>query len=168
MNDLEAIRSRYGPMIWTTVWRVLRNHAESLDCYQDVFCELLERSGDEQVENWPAFLRWLATRRALDRLRVRRRGQDRFEPDAVDRVAGSSPGPVETAEFHELVEQVRRELAELPDRQAEAFWMAAIEGMTYEEISRCSGIDPSTVGVLIHRARMRLRKSLADLATTEH
>jgi hypothetical protein len=44
MMNLEEIRSRYGRLLWSTIYRVLQNHAESLDCYQDVFCELLERA----------------------------------------------------------------------------------------------------------------------------
>jgi hypothetical protein len=90
MIDLEEIRSRYGPLIWNTVYRVLRDHADSLDCYQDVFCEVLERTSRaekgtgpicakppegrsgkldlspfpperQEVEDWPGYLRWLAT-----------------------------------------------------------------------------------------------------------
>ena len=47
MNDLEEIRSRHGPLVWNTVYRILRDYTESLDCYQDVFCEVLERTPDK-------------------------------------------------------------------------------------------------------------------------
>ena len=180
--------------MWSTVYRILRDHAESLDCYQDVFCELLERaekgtgpicakpgtgrrlvegrSGkldlspfprQEEVENWPGYLRWLATCRAIDRLRTRQRRQSRSDERDTALVQSSAPGPAETAQLNELADLVRHELTKLPQRQAEAFWLACIEEMTYEEVGRQLNIDTSTVGVLIHRARRRLREALTAL-----
>ncbi len=165
MNNLEEIRSRHGQLVWNTVYRVLRDYTESLDCYQDVFCEVFQRARGPEVEDWPAFLRWLATRRAIDRLRTRRRQQGRIDAGDVALVLASNPGPPETAQLNELVELVRHELVKLPSRQAEAFWLNGIEGMSYEEVGRQLGVDISTVGVLIHRARLRLRKALANLKT---
>ena len=188
MNDLEEIRSCHGRLVWNTIYRILRNHAESLDCYQDVFCEVLQRaekgtgpicakhpegrSGKldpspfpprQQVENWPGYLRWLATRRAIDRLRTRNRRQSRFGSGDIALAQSSAPGPSETAQLNELADRVRLELTKLPQRQAEAFWLACVEEMTYEEVGRQLGIDPSTIGVLIHRARRRLRMALTAL-----
>ena len=101
---------RYGPLVWKTVYRILRDHTEALDCFQVVFAEVLERSPSRRVRDWPAFLRWLAMRRALDRLRnvgltpeecgirVRRR-------DFAGRLAWTRrPG-----EWNELLERVRDE-----------------------------------------------------------
>jgi RNA polymerase sigma factor (sigma-70 family) len=184
MNDLEEIRSRYGRLVWSTIYRVLRDHAESLDCYQDVFCEILQRAEKgtgpicrngppgaahkldlspflprREVENWPAYLRWLATRRAIDRLRTRQRRQSRLDPSDAALAQSSAPGPLDTAQLNELTDRIRHELTKLPQRQAEAFWLACIEEMTYEEVGRQLNIDTSTVGVLIHRARRRLREA---------
>jgi RNA polymerase sigma-70 factor, ECF subfamily len=163
MNTLEEIRSRHGPLVWNTVYRILRDYTESLDCYQDVFCEVLERARETEIENWPGYLRWLATRRALDRLRKRQRAQNRFDAADVSLVKTSDPGPAETAQLNELAELVRHELVKLPERQAEAFWLHCIEEMSYEEVGRQLAVEASTVGVLIHRAKLRLRKLLASL-----
>jgi RNA polymerase sigma factor (sigma-70 family) len=163
MINLEEIRSCHGHLVWQTVYRILKDHAEALDCSQDVFCEVLERASRKEVENWPAYLRWLATRRAIDRLRTRQRRQGRFDPGDVALVHTLTPGPAESAQLNELAERVRLELTKLPQRQAEAFWLACIEEMTYEDVGRQLGIDASTVGVLIHRARRRLREALTAL-----
>jgi RNA polymerase sigma-70 factor (ECF subfamily) len=167
MNNLEEIRSCHGRLVWSTVYRILRDHAESLDCYQDVFCELLDPARRQKVENWPAYLRWLATRRAIDRLRTRQRRQSRLDSNDTALVQSSAPGPSETAQFNELAERVRQELTKLPQRQAEAFWLACIEEMTYEEVGRQLGIDASTVGGLIHRARRRLREAFTAVKAAE-
>jgi RNA polymerase sigma factor (sigma-70 family) len=161
MNNLEEIRSQHGRLVWNTVYRILQDHADSLDCYQDVFCEVIERASWKTVENWPGYLRWLATRRAIDRLRSRKRRQDRFNQGDVALVQSSAARPCETAHLNELAVRVRRELTKLPQRQAEAFWLHCVEEMSYEEVSRQLGVETSTVGVLIHRAKLRLRKVLA-------
>jgi RNA polymerase sigma-70 factor (ECF subfamily) len=167
MNKLEEIRSRHGPLIWATIYRILRDDAESLDCYQDVFCEVLQQGPEREVDNWPGYLRWLATRRALDRLRMRQRHRDRFDSGDVSLAPAAQAGPAENAQFNELVELVRHELTKLPARQAEVFWLGCIEEMTYEEIGRQLDIETSTVGVLIHRARLRLRAALTDFVADE-
>jgi RNA polymerase sigma factor (sigma-70 family) len=161
MNNLEEIRSQHGRLVWNTVYRILQDHADALDCYQDVFCEVIERASWEAVANWPGYLRWLATRRAIDRLRSNRRRQGRFNSGDVALAQSPAAGPSETAHLNELASRVRCELTKLPQRQAEAFWLHCVEEMTYEEVGRQLGVETSTVGVLIHRAKLRLRKVLA-------
>lgn len=132
-----------------------------MDCCQEVFAEAIERGRRTPVVDWGAFLRWLATRRAIDYLRRR----DRRAVGAGDfNNAQGSGVPVETsAAFDELVEVVRAELARLPDQQAEAFWLACVEERSYEEIARHMGITRNAVGVLVHRARRHMRSTLNSL-----
>lgn len=165
MHEPHEIRDRYGPVVWSTVYRILRDYSESLDCCQDVLCEVLQQAKRDEIND--AYLRWLATRRAIDRLRNRARNRERF-PSTTDigEVQAAGPGPGEQAEFNELVDRVRRELTKLPQRQAEAFWMRCVEEMSYAEIGRQLGLDTSAVGVLIHRAKSRLRQMLTDFTTS--
>jgi RNA polymerase sigma factor (sigma-70 family) len=166
MHDWHEIRQRYGPLVWSTVYRIVKRHDQALDCYQDVFLEAIERIEERPVKNWPALLRWLAVRRSLDRLRKERRAAAHI--DSFDEGALHSDGlePSSDAEFEELVERVRLEMARLPDRQAEAFWLRCVEEISYAEIAKQMELDVSAVGVLIHRARNRLRDLLTDLNPT--
>jgi RNA polymerase sigma factor (sigma-70 family) len=166
MHDWHEIRQRYGPLVWSTVYRIVKRHDQALDCYQDVFLEAIERTDERPVQNWPALLRWLAVRRALDRLRKERRAAAHI--DSFDEGALRSGGlePSSDAEFRELVDRVRLEMARLPDRQAEAFWLRCVEEISYAEIAKQMEMDVSAVGVLIHRARNRLRDLLTDLNPT--
>jgi DNA-directed RNA polymerase specialized sigma24 family protein len=63
MEDWEEVRRQYGPIVWATVYRIVRNRDQALDCCQEVFLEAFERSEADPVRDWPAFLRWLAVRR---------------------------------------------------------------------------------------------------------
>jgi RNA polymerase sigma-70 factor (ECF subfamily) len=164
MVEWTEVYERYGSLVWATVYRVLGNHAEALDCYQDVFAEVLDRCRAGQVRVWPAFLRWLATRRALDRLRRQRAEIDHFDAGGdVAVLRSEAVGPDARANLSELVARLKRELGRLPPQQAEAFWLLSVEQMSYREISEQMGVEENQVGVLIHRARQRLREWLADL-----
>ena len=94
-----------------------------------------------EVENWPGYLRWLATHRAIDRLRARRRTQSRFNSGDMARFKRPIAEPAKTAQLNELVGLVRTELVGLPTRQAEAFWLVCVEEMTTR---RLPGIWKST------------------------
>ena len=166
MHDWHEIRQRYGPLVWSTVYRIVKRHDQALDCYQDVFVEAMERSEEQPVRSWPALLRWLAVRRALDRLRKEQRAASHIDSFDESRLQSDGMEPSGAAEFGELVERVRLEMARLPDRQAEAFWLRCVEEISYAEIAKQLEVDVNAVGVLIHRARNRLRDLLADLNPT--
>ena len=115
MVDWDEIVTRHGRVVWETAWRMLGNHADALDCYQESFLDALEVVRRETVRDWPALLRRLATTRALDLLRVRYRQAGRSRP-LVDEssVVSPCPGPRQLAEADDLLERLRGELAELP------------------------------------------------------
>ena len=164
MHDEQEFRDRYGPLAWRTVYRIFGDFQEALDCCQDVLLGMFQQQ--EQREMNDAYLRWLATRRAIDCLRKRKRTYKRIECDVkVVELPEKQPGPVQQAEFHELVDHLRVELTKLPDRQVEAFWMRCIDEMSYNDIAEQLEIDTGVVGVLIHRAKSRLRTILAHLTS---
>ena len=163
-DDWERISTEYGPLAWRAIFRILRNHTESLDCYQEVMLQAFEATQKQTIRNWPGFLRWLAVRRGLDRLRQLTRSRNNLDSSQdVGAICSNSPAIESGLEMEELKDRLRRELAALPDQQAEAFWMRFIEEMSYAEIASQMGIDSNFVGVLIHRARHRVRSALSDL-----
>ncbi len=112
MHDWPEIREQHGPLVWRTVYRILRDHAEALDCLQDVFAEVIARPPPETILSWPAFLRWLAVRRALDRFRRRRAEASRVVPiDEIAVFCSSARGPHIEVEWNELTERVRNDSA---------------------------------------------------------
>jgi len=164
MQDAKQICDRYGPLLWPTVYRILGDYAEALDCCQDVLCEAMQHTAKREVND--SYLRWLATRRALDRLRRLKRSRDRLHGEAdVAESPEQAPGPAENAQYNELIEHLRRGLAQLPSQQAEAFWLRCMEDLSYAEIAERLDADANTVGVLIHRAKARLQTLLGSFAS---
>lgn len=170
MTNWTNIVEQYGVVVWATACRLLGNSADASDCFQETFLEAIKISRIEPVRNWSALLRHLATARSLDRLRVRYRERERartaVDPDTV---IGRGSTPVEEAEAGELAQRLRVALAQLPPQQAEVFCLACVDELTYREIGARLNVTTSAVGVLLHRARQRLRELLhtADATTSE-
>ncbi len=161
MTDWQEVVEQHGQVVWQTAYRLLANHADASDCFQKVFLDAVQVARREPVRQWPALLRRLATARALDLLRDRYRQRSRSEPmTAATEATTNTPLPQQQAEAAELSEHLRLALTRLPARQAEAFCLRWIEGMSYEEISERLEVRPNHVGVLLNRARKRLRQLL--------
>lgn len=89
MPDWDAIVGQHGRLVWRTAYRLLGNHADASDCFQETFLSALSAARTRRVGNWGGFLQRLATARALDRLRHRRRQAGRGGHLADE--AGTSP-----------------------------------------------------------------------------
>jgi len=161
MPDWDEIVRRDGPAVWRTAYRLLNNSADADECFQEVFVAALEVSRREQVGNWRALLQRLAAARAVDRLRERYRRRSREQTTDWNTLAGNEPSPSQGVEEAELAQCLRDALAQIPAQQAEVFSLHGLEGWSYQEIAEQLSLSINTVGVLLHRARKRLRELLA-------
>jgi RNA polymerase sigma-70 factor (ECF subfamily) len=162
MPDWQEILRRDGPAVWRTAYRLLNNRADADECFQEAFLAGLEVSRREAVRNWRALLQRLAAVRAVDRLRERGRRRSREQTADWDALAGNEPLPSQGAEEAELAQRLRDALARIPAQQAEVFCLQSLEGWSYQEIAEQLSLSINTVGVLLHRARQRLRELLAS------
>ena len=159
MTDWQGIVATHSGVVWRTVYRLLGNHQDAADCFQETFLSALDVARRQPVRSWPSLLTCLATARALDRMRRRMRDGARSADVAeLKSVASPEPGPDQRAETAELVRMFRELVVRLPDRQAEVFCLRYGSEMSYREIAREMGLKTSDVGVLLHRARGRLRE----------
>jgi RNA polymerase sigma-70 factor (ECF subfamily) len=165
MHDWDVIRKQHGELTYATAYRILKNYDLAVDCMQEVFVELYQNYKNTQVDSWPALLRWLAVRRALDSLRAQQRYEGRVESEYTEvELVSREPAPSQQAEFQELLDRVRWEVSKLPAKQAEAFWLHCVEQSSLTEVARVLRTTEGDCRVLIHRARAKLRDGLGDLA----
>ena len=168
MHDWKGIRKEHGKLVFHAIFRILNHHDQALDCYQEVFLEVFERYREQAVLNWPALLRRIAVHRALDRLRKERRVASRISSNNdISMLPATGEESCDGIEFRELIDRVRLEVARLPLRQGEAFWLRCVEEFSTAEVADLLGTDVNSVGVLVHRARTRLRELLADVNPTQ-
>ena len=167
MPDWEQIVERHGPAAWRTAYRVLGNRADADESLQEAFLTALDFSRRQAVDNWRALMIRLAASRAIDRLRARDRRRQR-EQNALSRLPRSVPTPPQQNILdQEAAEMLRTALAKLPANQAQVFCLHCLDDWSYQQIAEQLSISASAVGVLLHRARKRLRSLMAPLAGDE-
>ncbi len=156
MATWDQIVSDHGPIAVRLARRILGPGPDAEDVVQEVFLEAFQFQQRQKVGNWAGLLRMMATRRALDRLRRRRRTEPLDGLECAD--AGS--GPHETAVARELVERLREAIAQLPDGQAAVFSLRYFDELSYDQIAEALGIEPTAVGMALHKARAKLQTLL--------
>jgi RNA polymerase sigma-70 factor (ECF subfamily) len=165
-DDWQTIVTEYGPLVWRTAYRLLGNHADTADCFQETFLAALQVSQRQPVRNVSGLLVRLATTRAIDRLRQRGR-QERPREGGAGGKTGGAADPAGQAQAQELVGQLRAAIGQLPRQEARVFCLRYLNEMSYGQIARelCIGIN--AVGVALYRAKAKLREALGAVVTDE-
>ncbi|MBC7173291.1 MAG: RNA polymerase subunit sigma, partial [Polyangiaceae bacterium] len=77
------------------------------------------------------------------------------------------PGPEAVAEGKQTERLVQAALLSLSSEHRELVILRDVEGLSYEEIQRITGLPEGTVKSKLHRARVALAQSLAALRRGE-
>ena len=166
--DWQLIIEEHGTAVWQTAYRLLGNRADAADCFQETFVSALQFSRRRRVRNFPALLTRLATARAIDQLRrrFRRANLGAALADSPD-VPSTNPGPAQVVQQQELTDALRESLSKLAPREAEAFCLRYLNDMSYRQIADELRVTTNAAGVLLHRARTKLRESF-ELSVKEN
>lgn len=161
MEDWSNIVAQYGEAVWRAAFRLLGNEADAADCVQETFVAAVTVWRREPVRSWPALLHRLVSMQAFGMLRRRLRHRRRIEPAEMGDVPDDTPGPSAQAQAGEAADALRRAMARLPEQQAAAMSLRFFENLSYDEIAEALGLTSSATGVLIHRAKIKLREYMA-------
>ena len=154
-DALGAAYHRYAPELVLLTGRLLGSLTEAEDVVQDLFVglpEALDRY--EERGQFHAWLRTLAVRLALMRLRSRRRRRE----TPLD-LAPAAPAPPHEPTAGLTLTAL---LARLPEDQRAVVLLRTIEGYSHAEVAELLGVRRNTVEVRFHRAMARLRELLED------
>jgi len=162
---------KYRASVTHFLYRMVQEQAVSEELAQEVFLRVYRSR--ETYEPTAKFTTWLfriATHLALNWLRDQKneRGQERLDESVEDaptrEVADRSPS-VEQSMVHRVkVEEVRRAVAALPEKQRAAVLMHKYEEMEYSQIAKVLSCSESAVKSLLFRAYETLRVRLAHMA----
>lgn len=81
----------------------------------------------------------------------------------VEPIADWTPGPRDEADRRELAAQIRAAADRLPPEYRMVFVLRDVEGLSADEACAVSGLSLPALKSRLHRARLFLRKSLADV-----
>ncbi|MEE9179410.1 MAG: sigma-70 family RNA polymerase sigma factor [Vicinamibacteria bacterium] len=156
-----------APSVFRLCRRVLPTREDTEDATTEIFLKVRLRL--DQYDSSRPFRPWLyklASNHCWDELRKR---QVRGETEAgdLDALQAESSGQAQQGPLASLLAQqdrkdIRRAVAKLADRDRLAIAMRYFAELSYQEIADVLGMNSSAVGVLLLRARRRLRQTLVE------
>ena len=151
--------------------RMVQNHAVAEELAQEVFLRVYRsRSTYEPTAKFTTWLFRIATHLALNSLRdgKNERSQERLDDDSSDlpvrQVSDRRPSVEQAMVYQARLDEVRRAVAGLPEKQRAAVLMHKYEEMEYSQIAKVLSCSESAVKSLLFRAYETLRARLAHMA----
>ena len=126
------------------------------DLLQQTFLIAMERLGRRKRGDVRAWLFTIAHNLAIDRLRKQRRMSGAEVPDEAD----PAPLPAGIAAAGEMAEQVRREVAKLPESQREVILLRYYSEMSFKQIAEQLGCPLNTALTRAHYGLKKLREAM--------
>ncbi len=157
MTEFEALYRKYAQDVFRFAYYLSGNRAEAEDIASEVFVSAWNAPGGIRQSTVKAYLLVIARNCYLHGLRRSRRHSSLNEDfaDPVD----PRQAPHESAEQRAELEQVMRDLQQLPEVDRAALLMSAAEEMSYEQIAETLGLSLGAVKTKIHRARLKLEQA---------
>ncbi len=169
-SELENLFQAHHGRVFRTAQRITGSAADAEDVLQTVFLRLVKGQDDyDWSQNPEAYLSRAAINASLDLLRSRTRARSVGLDDAdADSIAGSFRSPEAVHADRELQTLVRKAVARLGKTAGEMFVLRYYEGFDNKEIAAFMKTSPLVVGVVLHRARTKLRKEIGHYLEKHH
>ncbi|MEN6407208.1 MAG: sigma-70 family RNA polymerase sigma factor [Thermoguttaceae bacterium] len=151
---------RYERAVYLTVYRRLRNHAESQEICQEVFIQAMRKIGQlQEACCFGSWLRSIAGRMAINHA-MRRRAVTSIDADRLESTPDETSSPLAAIILRERRESVRRGLKRLGAMDRQTLTAFYFDGSSLLEMSRRFASPVGTIKRRLHVARKRLAKAL--------
>lgn len=169
-GELEVLFQAHYDRVFRTAHRVTGSAADAEDVLQTVFLRLVKGSQISEVSAHPeAYLSRAAINASLDLLRSRSRSRsvalDDVSPSAI---ASAIKNPESAHADRELQILIRQAVARLGSTAAEMFVLRYYEGYDNHEIAKMLNTSAIVVGVVLHRARTKLKREIGHYLEKHH
>jgi len=160
-DTFRAFYERTARGVWSYLARITGDHQVADDLLQETFYRFLRAAATyDSEEHRRNSLYRIATNLARD---VRRRNLLRptfLAGDDIERVSGR-----DHAGATERIADFTRAMAQLKPRERAMLWLAYAEGNSHREIADVLGLRPSSLKILLFRARRKLAALLGRPVT---
>jgi len=153
------------------LYRMVQNQGVAEELAQEVFLRVYRSRGSyEPTAKFTTWLFRIATHLALNSLRdgKHRRLEERLDDDSADtpvrQVSDQRPSVEQKMVHRARMEEIRRAVATLPEKQRAAVLMHKYEEMEYSQIAKVLNCSESAIKSLLFRAYETLRARLAHMA----
>ena len=171
LDTFEQIAGQLWPRLYRTAIALCRNRDDAQDLVQDTLVQAMRKWNQFEGRSDPATWLYTIAARLCHRRRRRRAGEPlkieplvELIPSATGPLADVSAAldPHETATRREVSRVVTQAIAELPTGFRVPLVLVDIAELKTSEAARILGIKETTVKTRVHRARLKLRKVLAE------
>lgn len=151
-----ALKEYESPLIGYAM-TILKDLERSRDVVQDTFIRLYKQDVEKVKGGLKTWLYTVCRNRALDVLRKEKR-MISVDDEILSQEASHAPAPDAATDNHERIEQLMEILDKLSDNQKEVIMLKFQKGMSYDEISKATGLTSGNVGFLLHNGLKKLRE----------
>jgi RNA polymerase sigma-70 factor (ECF subfamily) len=161
-GELETLFRAHYDRVFRAAYRITGSSADAEDVLQTVFLRLVK--GKELYnlsENPEAYLSRAAINASLDLMRSRGRARSvEVGEEGSQAVESRFQSPEAEHADRELQTLIRQAVGRLGKTAGEMFALRYYEGYDNQEIAKLLDTSQMVVGVVLHRARTRLRKEI--------
>ena len=160
-SELENLFQAHHGRVFRTAQRITGSVADAEDVLQTVFLRLVKGQEDyDWSRNPEAYLSRAAINASLDLLRSRTRSKAvALDEGEMESIAGTFESPEAL---------VREAVSRLGKTAGEMFVLRYYEGFDNKDIAALMNTSPLVVGVVLHRARTKLRKEIGHYLEKHH
>jgi RNA polymerase sigma-70 factor (ECF subfamily) len=157
-----VLYERHRGPVFRFAYRLLGSASLAEDVTHDCFLAVLRRPEGYQPDRAALRTYLCAAARNLSFKQLRRRGVETTDEDVPEpRAEAGDPEPLRKLLDDEVAAQVRLAVEALPPLQREALVLFEYEELSLAEIAQVAETDVGTIKSRLHRARERLRHTLA-------
>ncbi len=177
---VEALIAQYQARVFGLALRLTGNRQDAEEVLQDIFWSVLKNihsfRGESMLSTW---IYRIAANTALMKVRKQPKSEhipleEELGPAMTEDGRIAEPVvdwtrlPSDELERKELARRLERAIAQLPPDYRAVFVLRDIEGLSAEEASEVLNLSVPSLKSRLHRARLFLRKQLADYVTAGH
>lgn len=139
--------------LYKVAFYILESEVEAEDALQDLYLKLWSRTDAlDGIKSPKAYCTSLLKNLCIDRIRSRRDFADASDCEIIN-----SGGIEESLSQRQILGQVEQAMNLLSKREALVLRLFVLEGLSYKEIQKETGIDPLSGRVLLSGARKKLK-----------
>ncbi len=153
--DWPKVVERHAERVFRIAYRIIGSVHDAEDVSQLVFIEAKRVQEAGPIQSWSGLFARLATTRAIDLVRRRRKVVEIDQSHSV-----SNLEPHHHVVGAELAAWLRHAAAQLPEQQAAVFSLSHFEQLDRNEVAAILSISVEAVSTSLYKARQRLQEQL--------
>jgi RNA polymerase sigma-70 factor (ECF subfamily) len=130
------------------------------DCVQEAFVKLCREPREKVESHVDAWLFKTCRNHAMDVHRKEARMTINSDAPVLAELRSRDGSPEHRALHSEQQQQIEEQIAKLPKMEQEVVLLRLGQGLSYKQIADITNLSVSHVGVLLHQAVVRLKKSM--------